>query len=82
MPAAMRMRPRYKRFGANADRARALYPAATDADALPAEATIVGDLDINTGVRKIAISYDRNRVPHGPAGLLEYGRRPLNRTQS
>jgi para-nitrobenzyl esterase len=43
-----------KRFGANADKARALYPAATDADALPAESTIVGDLDINTGVRKMA----------------------------
>jgi para-nitrobenzyl esterase len=45
-----------RRFGANADRARALYPAATDADALPAEATIVGDLDINTGVRKMAVA--------------------------
>jgi para-nitrobenzyl esterase len=45
-----------KRFGSNADAARALWPATTDADALAAEATIVGDLDINTGVRKMAIT--------------------------
>jgi carboxylesterase type B len=43
-----------KRFGANAARARALYPATTDAEAQAAEATLVGDLDINTGVRGVA----------------------------
>jgi para-nitrobenzyl esterase len=43
-----------KRFGASADAARALWPAATDADAQATEATIVGDLDINTGVRRMA----------------------------
>ena len=43
-----------KRFGAAAADARALWPAATDADAQAAEATIVGDLDINTGVRRMA----------------------------
>ena len=45
-----------KRFGAAAAEARTLWPAATDADALAAESTIVGDLDINTGVRKMAIA--------------------------
>jgi para-nitrobenzyl esterase len=43
-----------KRFGASADAARVLWPAATDADAQATEATIVGDLDINTGVRRMA----------------------------
>jgi carboxylesterase type B len=43
-----------KRFGTSAAAARALWPAATDADANAAEATIVGDLDINTGVRRMA----------------------------
>ena len=44
-----------KRFGANAARARVLYPATDDAAAHDAESTIVGDMDINTGVRKMAI---------------------------
>ena len=45
-----------KRFGAAAARARELYPAGDDAGALVAESTIVGDMDINTGVRKMAIA--------------------------
>ncbi len=45
-----------KRFGVAAMQARLLYPASDDAGALAAESTIVGDIDINTGVRKIAIS--------------------------
>jgi para-nitrobenzyl esterase len=45
-----------KRFGAAADQARALYPAADDPGAHVAESTIVGDMDINTGVRKMAIA--------------------------
>jgi para-nitrobenzyl esterase len=43
-----------KRFGADAAAARALWPAASDADAQATEATIIGDLDINTGVRRMA----------------------------
>lgn len=43
-----------KRFGAQAARARQLYPARTDDEANAAEATIIGDMDINTGVRKVA----------------------------
>lgn len=45
-----------KRFGADAAQARALWPAATDADANAAESTIVGDMDINTGARRLAIA--------------------------
>jgi carboxylesterase type B len=52
-----------KRFGANADAARALWPATSDADALNAEATIVGDMDINTGVRKMALTMAKRGVP-------------------
>jgi para-nitrobenzyl esterase len=44
-----------KRFGPSAARARELYPASDDAAANTAESTIVGDMDINTGVRKMAI---------------------------
>jgi carboxylesterase type B len=49
-----------KRFGAAAVRARELYPASDDAGALVAESTIVGDMDINTGVRKMAIVMAKN----------------------
>jgi para-nitrobenzyl esterase len=52
-----------KRFGVAAMQARLLYPATDDAGALAAEATIVGDMDINTGVRKIAISMARHETP-------------------
>jgi len=45
-----------KRFGQSAARARLLWPAGDDAGALAAESTIVGDMDINTGVRKMAIA--------------------------
>jgi para-nitrobenzyl esterase len=45
-----------KRFGAAAARARELYPASDDAGANTAESTIVGDMDINTGVRKMALA--------------------------
>jgi para-nitrobenzyl esterase len=44
-----------KRFGAAAPQARLYYPASDDAQAHLAESTIVGDLDINTGSRKMAI---------------------------
>jgi para-nitrobenzyl esterase len=44
-----------KRFGVAAMQARLLYPAADDTEAHLAESTIVGDLDINTGSRKMAI---------------------------
>jgi para-nitrobenzyl esterase len=43
-----------KRFGAAADQAAVLWPATDDAGANAAEATIVGDLDINTGARRLA----------------------------
>ena len=52
-----------KRFGANADAARKLWPATSDADAPSAEATLVGDLDINTGVRKMAITMAKAGAP-------------------
>jgi para-nitrobenzyl esterase len=52
-----------KRFGVAALQARLLYPASDDAGALAAESTIVGDMDINTGVRKVAIAMAR----HEPA---------------
>jgi para-nitrobenzyl esterase len=45
-----------KRFAAAAPQARALWPANADDDANAAEATIVGDMDINTGVRRMAIT--------------------------
>jgi para-nitrobenzyl esterase len=45
-----------KRFGIAAMEARLLYPATDDPGALAAESTIVGDMDINTGVRKMAIA--------------------------
>jgi para-nitrobenzyl esterase len=45
-----------KRFGQSAAQARLLWPASDDAGALVAESTIVGDMDINTGVRKMAIA--------------------------
>jgi carboxylesterase type B len=52
-----------KRFGAAAPQARAFYPASDDAGALNAEATIVGDMDINTGVRKMAIVMAKAGAP-------------------
>jgi carboxylesterase type B len=52
-----------KRFGAAAPQARAFYPATDDAGALNAEATIVGDMDINTGVRKMAIAMAKAGAP-------------------
>ena len=52
-----------KRFGAAADQARAFYPATTDDGALIAESTIVGDMDINTGVRKMANVMAKSGAP-------------------
>ncbi len=52
-----------KRFGAAAAQARAFYPASDDAGALVAESTIVGDMDINTGVRKMAIAMAKQGAP-------------------
>jgi para-nitrobenzyl esterase len=52
-----------KRFGVAAQQARLYYPAADDAAALNAEATIVGDMDINTGVRRMAIVMAQQGVP-------------------
>ena len=56
-----------KRFGVAAMQARLLYPASDDAGALVAESTIVGDMDINTGVRKMAIALARRE-----AGVYRY----------
>ena len=52
-----------KRFGVAAMQARLFYPATDDAGALTAEATIVGDMDINTGVRRMAIVMAHQGVP-------------------
>jgi para-nitrobenzyl esterase len=52
-----------KRFGDAAPQARTLYPATDDAGALAAEATIVGDIDINTGVRKMAVTMAKAGAP-------------------
>jgi para-nitrobenzyl esterase len=52
-----------KRFGIAAMQARLLWPASDDAGALAAESTIVGDLDIDTGVRKMAIAMAKRETP-------------------
>ena len=52
-----------KRFGPGAMEARLLWPASDDAGALVAESTIVGDMDINTGVRKMAIAMTKAGAP-------------------
>jgi para-nitrobenzyl esterase len=52
-----------KRFGIAAMQARLFYPASDDPGALAAESTIVGDMDINTGVRKMAIAMAKREQP-------------------
>jgi carboxylesterase type B len=52
-----------KRFGADAPQARQLWPANVDDDANAAEATIVGDMDINTGARRLAIAMAQREGP-------------------